>query len=69
MRRENQEPLSDLIAPALERVSSEIDYALLAAQGEEESQDGSAIVNVYQNQGSSKQVPTQRQSLDCVRSR
>ena len=51
MRRENEEPLSDLIAPALERVSSEIDYALLATRGEEESQDGSAIVNVYQNQG------------------
>ena len=45
-----EEPLSDLIAPALEQVSSEIDYALLAARGEEESQDGSAIVNVYQNQ-------------------
>ena len=51
MRRKNEERVSDLIAPALERVNSEIDYALLAAQGEEESPGARAIVNVYQSQG------------------
>ena len=51
MQRENQERISELIAPALERVNNEIDYALVAAQGQDESQGVRPIVNVYQSQG------------------
>ena len=51
MRNEKEERVSDLIAPALARVNSKIDYALIAAQGEDESQNVCAIVNVYQTQG------------------
>ena len=51
MQKENDERVSDLIAPAIERVSSEIDYALLAARGEEKFKDDPSTVNIYQNQG------------------
>ena len=51
MRRDHEDPISDLIAPAVERVNSEIDYALLGAQGHEKLHGGRAIVNVYQSQG------------------
>ncbi len=42
---------SDLIAPALERVNNEIDYALLSAPGETESRSADNVVNVYQGHG------------------
>ena len=42
---------SDLIAPALERVKNEIDYALLSAPGEIEPRSADSVVNVYQSQG------------------
>ena len=51
MGRENQERIPDLMAPALERVNNEIDYALLAAQGQDKHQGGRPIVNIYQSQG------------------
>lgn len=47
----NPDRASDLIAPALDRVNSEIDYALLSAPGESESRGADSVVNVYQSQG------------------
>lgn len=49
--RESDQGVSDLLASALERIDSEIDYALLAARGREESLRPGAVVNVYQSQG------------------
>ena len=51
MSRRNQEGIRDLIAPALDRVNNEIDYALLSAHEGDESQHPDTVVNVYQSQG------------------
>ena len=50
MSRQDRESVRDLIAPALERVNNEIDYALLSA-GADDSQHPDTVVNVYQSQG------------------